>query len=375
VLLLGKTMSFSQPITEAGLVAFLSKGQIQFPPLRTVKVQTEYRFAPNAVLDALLTLGWRGRTYRFAVEVRRLWTPKAVAEAMEMVQRYARASKLYPLILVPYLSEEQLLGLEAQEVSGIDLCGNGIVIVPEKLLVFRSGAPNRYRWEGTIKNVYRRSSSLVSRIFLLLPEFNSVKQALEEIRKRGGAVTLSTVSKVCKSLEEDLVIERGRGEAPVLRRLRLLQPDKLLDLLADNYTPPEVSCTFRGKTRLSQEELRKRLAEWGREGDRRIALTGASSVESYAVMAREPVVSFYCSDLDSAVRSLGENIRETDRFANVALLETRDDIAYFDRRPGLVASSIQTYLELAAGDKRDRETADQVRRVILESLARARQKG
>jgi hypothetical protein len=38
---------------------------------------------------------------------------------------------------------------------------------------------------------------------------------------------------------------------------------------------------------------------------------------------------------------------------------------YFDRRPGLVASPIQAYLELARGDKREKKTADQVRRVIL----------
>jgi hypothetical protein len=37
-----------------------------------------------------------------------------------------------------------------------------------------------------------------------------------------------------------------------------------------------------------------------------------------------------------------------------------------------VASPLQTYLELATGDKRSKETASQVRRAILEPLERMR---
>jgi hypothetical protein len=304
----------------------------------------------------------------------------------------------HPLILVPYLSEEWLLKLEAEGVSGIDLCGNGVVIVPDELLVLRTGSPNRFRWEGTIKNVYRKHSSIVARTFLLVPRFGSLQQVLKEIRQRGSEVTLATVSKVCKSLEGDLVIERGRGQAPwagpsaprqprqfpqpprvkpspFVRWLRLLQPEKLLDLLTDHYAPPAVSQTFRGKCGLRPEELRMRLAGWEEKSGERVVLTGASSVEAYAVMAREPVQSFYCTDLDKAVAGLGGNLRATDRFANVTLLETREDFVYFDRRPGLVASPIQSYLELVHGDPRERETADQVRQVILRQLAQAGQGG
>jgi len=354
-------------------------------------------------------LRWRDRTYQFGVEARRLWTPKVISEAVDTVRRHVSLGEegmlgsdvgapLYPLVLVPYLSKEWLLKLEAKGVSGIDLCGNGVVVVPNQLLVLRTGFPNRFRWAGTIKNVYRKNSSIVARVFLLVPQFRSVQEALREIKKRGGQITLATVSKVCKSLEDDLIVEGGRGKAPWAmqpapgqrmdsfaplpvppslqgRWLRVLQPEKLLDLLADNYALPAVTRTFGGKSGLRPEELRMRLAAWEEQSGARVVLTGASSTEAYAVMAREPVQSFYCSDLDGAIRSLGDDIRETDRFANVSLLETRDDFVYFDRRPGLWASPIQTYLELLTGDKRERETADQVRRAILEPLAQAAGKG
>ncbi|MEX0714425.1 MAG: hypothetical protein WD278_18965 [Pirellulales bacterium] len=367
-------MASKKPVTEGDLLTFLEEGQLQFPPLEFVAAQTQATSAAwdrQTRLDALLTLRWRDRSYRFGVETRRLWTPKAVSEAVDAVRRNVGRAELYPLILVPYLADERLLLLEAQGVSGIDLCGNGVVVVPGELLVLRTGFPNRFRWEGTIKNVYRKNSSVVARAFLLVPEFGSVKEALEEIRTRGGEVTLATVSKVCTSLEAGLVIERGRGEPPAARRLRLLQPEKLLDLLAENYSSPNVSRTLLGKSGLQPEQLRNRLAGWEKETGEKVVLTGASSVEAYAVMAREPVQSLYCTDIDGAVRSLGGDLRETDRFANLALLETRDDFVYFDRRPGLVASPIQTYLELAAGEKRERETAEQVRGLILRPLAQA----
>jgi hypothetical protein len=368
-------------MTEEAMLAFLREGQFRFPPLVLEEVQTA---APGSRernndlddLDALITLSWRGQPYRFAVEMKSLWTPKVITTAIEQARRYATSGSLYPLIMVPYLSEEWIEALEVKGVSGIDLCGNGIIVVPGELLVLRTGYPNLYRWEATIKNVYRKNSSIVARLFLLVPQFDSVKAALEEIRRRGGDVTIATVSKVCKSLENDLVIDRERGKDPVARqmvrrRARLLQPEKLLDLLAKNYVPPEVGRTFRGRCSLSPDALCERLGQGEVTKDVKVILTGTSSVDAYAVMAREPVQSFYCTDINKVLAQTGEDIRETDRFANVTFQETRDDFVYFDRRPGLVASPIQAYLELTKGDKREKETADQVRRLIIGQCAQA----
>jgi hypothetical protein len=369
-------MASKKSISHADLLAFLKESRAQLPPLSTADVQ----IMPTLPLrgrelrpDALLTLQGPGGSYRFVVEAKRSWTPKDVAAAAETARESARLLGVSPMVLVPYLSEQQLRWLEAQGVSGIDLCGNGLVTAPDGLFVLRTGFPNQFRWEATIKNVYRKTSSIVARVFLLVPEFPSVADALAQIRKRGGEVTLATVSKVCKRLEDDLVIERGRGDSPVARRLRLLQPEKLLDLLADNYVPPEVSRSFRGKTSLPPEELRQRLARTAAQVGAKVILTGASSVEAYAVMARDPVQTFYSTNIAKAIDSLGGAVRETDRFVNLAFQQTRDELVYFDPRPGLVASPIQSYLELRNGDMREQETADQVRRVILGQRGQAPQ--
>jgi len=268
-------MNSKQLVTVEDPLIYLKEGRLCFPPLQVGKGETKATpSADNKTIKSenLLPLSRGDRTYRFGIETRRLWTPKAVSEAAEKARRNADVAGIYPLILVPYLSEEQLLVLEAKGVSGLDLCGNGVVVVPDELLVLRTGFPNRFRWETAIKNVYRKNSSIVSRAFLLIPRFSSLKEAQELIRKRGGEVTLGTISKVCKSLEADLVIERSHGETPAARlpappqpggvsqpprarpspcqrRLSLLQPDKLLDLLANNYAPPVVGRRFRGNGR------------------------------------------------------------------------------------------------------------------------------
>ena len=79
-------------------------------------------------------------------------------------------------------------------------------------------------------------------------------------------------------------------------------------------------------------------------------------------MAAEPMLPFYTSNIHETLASLGDAFEMTDRFANVSFSESRGDTVYFDSRPGLVASPLQTYLELATGDKRSKETASQVRR-------------
>jgi hypothetical protein len=243
------------------------------------------------------------------------------------------------------------------------------VVVPNELLVYRTGYPNQFRSEAEIKNVFRGDSSLVSRAFLLVPGYASVQEAQREVERRGGKLVLATVSKVCKSLEAMLLIERKRSEGTAARRLRLLQPDKLLDLLGANYVAPAVTRTVRGKTKLAPEAFRKELA--AREsGQTRVVQTGFGSVGAYAVMATEPMQYFYCTNLDATVRMLGDIFEPTDRFANVTFSETKEAAVYFDRRPGLVASPIQTYLELATGDKRSQETAEQLRRTILAPLAK-----
>jgi hypothetical protein len=86
-------------------------------------------------------------------------------------------------------------------------------------------------------------------------------------------------------------------------------------------------------------------------------------------MQRGDVLSVYCPRLEILLERLPGS--RLDRFPNLELVETEDETAYFDaRKDGNFwwASPVQVYLELMAGDKRDRETAEQVKSFILANL-------
>lgn len=293
-------------------------------------------------------------------------TPKIFNAALNDVTLVARREELHPLLIVPYLSEDRLSDLEQNSISGIDLCGNGIVVVPDKLLVFRSGAPNRFSTSLPIKNIYRKSSSLVARIFLGCAAYKSVGDIHEEILQRGGSVSLATVSRVLRVLEDELIIGRQDGE------IRLLQVEKLLNNLVANFQPPEVKRTFTGQISLPKPQIMAALNEAADQQNVRIALSGAGSAGHYAVMAKEETLSIYCTAYDKLLPRLPAV--SDSFFPNLELQQTTDETAYFDIRnqngyPW--ASPIQTYLELMAGEKRDRESAEQVRTRLLRELTGA----
>ena len=351
-------MSRLPPPAEKEFVTRLRRGDVTFPPLRL-----RWEDPKDRAIDAIVRVSWQKNSYKFAAEYKRQFNPKTIEAAAEQARQYASTARLLPLVVVPFLNERALDALEARSVSGIDLCGNGVVIVPGEWYVRRTGQPNPFRMEGLIKNVYRRSSSVVARLFLARPEFDSVQDALAELRRRGGRVTLPTVSKVCRRLEDDLIIDRKREGAT---KLRLIQPEELLDRLAANYSPPDVKARLTGKLRgIEPPEFRTRLREWAEGTGNQVTLTGASSVGAYAVMARDGAEEYYCTDVAGAVRALGDRFQPAERFATVTLLETPDEEVYFDRRDDLTASPVQAFLELSGGDKRDRETAGQMRKAIL----------
>lgn len=365
-----------QSLSEDQLLGYLDSVQDAFPPLSFRVRSGDRGMQRDSGLDGIAEAAWGDQRFLFAVEAKRQSTPKAIQQSASKVEEAARRLGLEPLLLTPYLSETQLRYLESRQVSGLDLCGNGVVIVPGKLLVFRTGNANRFPNSQPIRNVYRGTSSLVARCFLLRSEYASAQELLEEIKARGGEVTLPTVSKVCSTLEEDLMIARERqGRAT---RLRLLQPDKLLDQLAAEWEPISPRRVFVGKWIGTSKAWRDALTEWSKKPNNRVLATGETSTNAYATMAREPVDRFYCTQVGDLVRSLGELLQETKRFPNVELIETDEPAAYFDPRSDLTASPLQTYLELIRGhnpmlgDKRHRETAEQVRERILTELQQAR---
>ncbi len=344
----------------------MRNGELSLPPAELRVLDVEPAAEARAYADAVIEARWGGQCVRFLAEVKQLATPKSLRQAIATARGVASPPATYPMVIVPYLSPAKLAELEAAKVSGVDLCGNGVLVVPGQMLIFRSGRPNGYPQSVKLKNVYRGKNSLVPRAFLIQSEFSQVKGIVELLKQRRGDVGFSTVSKVLKRLDEELVVSRTGGT------IRLLQADVLLEKLAANYEPPKIVGLYRGRCDLPSNEIIQRLTFAAPGQKDMVIMTGAASVEKYAAMAREPVVSVYTA-LSPRELLAGSNtdVKETELFANLEIVQTTDARVFFDPRveEGLsFASPVQTYLELANGDKRQKDAAEQVKRGILDSL-------
>jgi hypothetical protein len=279
------------------------------------------------------------------------------------------------MLFMPFLSERQLQELEREGLSGIDLCGNGVVVVQGTFAVFRSGGKNRFPSSALIKNIYRKNSSMVGRAFLLCAGYQTVQEIRTKINQRNLLVnrwdkkpmSLSTVSKSLKTLQDNLIVTREET-------IRLLQPDKLLEKLRENYDPPVVKERVRLKISEENGKVWKLLSKQSQTLDLPLMASGTSSVTRYAVMQRGELLSVYCPKVEMLLERLPGS--QSDRFPNLELLVTEDERVYFDaRQEGNFwwASPVQVYLELMAGDKRDQETAEQLKTLILNVVGPVRQ--
>ncbi len=312
-------------------------------------------------------ISWASQRQRFIAVANSTSTPKAVKEAIERAREASDAdSAALAMILVPFLSNDQAERLIREKVSGLDLCGNGVIVVPEQLLLCRTGRPNTWPDSRPTKYAYRGMTSLVPRVFLCKREFKAVGEIKEEIQKRGGSVVLSTVSKALTRMVEDVVISRESGS------IRLVQPNKLLDMLAEQFEQPKIQERVRLRGRA--EDLFRLANEQPRQTQ--LVMSGASSQDRYAAGLRSDDPIVYCKNIRELERILGDSWTPDERFGDLTVAEPSDDVPFFDARTEdgdiTYASPVQAYLELnATKEKRDRDMARSIRERILKESSDA----
>lgn len=318
-----------------------------------------------------VTVTWGDEHFDFAADAKTRSTPRLLEDALVQARRRAAESGRLPMVIVPFLNETRIGRLEEQGVSGLDLCGNGLVVAPSRLLLRRTGQPNRYPESRPARFAYRGATSLVPRVFLRRAEYSSVGEIQREIEMAGAAVVLSTVSKALARLGDDLIVDRSQGT------IRLMQPDTLLDMLLASFTAPKPQRTAQLNMPLPLDEFfrRARGVTAGSAPQLHAVLSGASSQDRHAGGLRADVPVVYTDNLHELKRRIGDAWMPVDRFANIEVVETHDPTPFFDSRRddggASVASPVQSYLELAAGgDKRDSEMAQQIRARILADLDR-----
>ncbi len=148
--------------------------KLSFEPLNIRILEKDFKIGKNSreIIDLLLNISWKKTSEEFITEVKKQGTPKKIEEAIYNLEKYKEklsdsktGKTVYPLIIAPFLSEDTLKLLIEREVSGIDLSGNGAVIVPGKLFFYKTGEKNKFPASSPIKNVFSGVSSTVARVF------------------------------------------------------------------------------------------------------------------------------------------------------------------------------------------------------------------
>lgn len=351
-------MEKNEKPSETEMAVRLQPGAVLLDPL--VVSSSSFQEGGSDRPDARVELGMPGETqrFRFVVEAKTRATPQAVQLAKAKAKAAVGEGE-WPMIHVPYLSPERLEELEREQVSGVDLCGNGVVIVPGRLLVLRTGQPNKYRDSRPLSNPYRGRSAMVARLLLSRPRWDSLKELTAAIRAAGATLSLPQTSKAIRALEEEMLVSKSGGV------ITLTDPLRLLDKLGAEWRTPLIRT--RQALRLpAGEDWASALSsssalEW--------AVTGESSVSRYAMFSQGGARRIAVSSAQRAMTLLGGSPESVPNFADVELLETEEPGYYFncetDERGIRWASALQTWLELRSGDARQQEAARELRSKIL----------
>ncbi len=188
-----------------------------------------------------------GTTRNFTiVEAERL-TAKKFLEVLEDLKQKncissdsleAAFSSPPPLLITPYLSTQNLEILEQHNLSGVDFCGNGVLLW-KGFFMMRSGFRNRFKpLPVAMKNPYTGAAIQVAETLLNCNFFPTQKHICSSILKKSGQISLSQVNKALKTMEEDSIICR-RGRIICLR-----DANALLDSLKKNHKRRKVTKRF-----------------------------------------------------------------------------------------------------------------------------------
>lgn len=355
-------MAENKKLTESELLSTLQEGADLLAPLRINRAELEPLQARDRGFDALVTASLPNGTeeFRFVVEAKSSSTPQIVHGAIAQIRSYVRQGE-HPMILVPYLSPQRLDELEQKGISGIDLCGNGIVTIPERLLIFRTGNKNRYPESRPLSNPYRGRSAMVGRAFLSQTHYNTLGELYDAIQDSGTNLSLSQVSKAVKALEDELIVSSSG------RTIRLKDPLRLLDHLGSEWRAPRAA-----KIALRFTKPLESVSRLSRDERLKWAVTGESSVTRYTSFGQGRPLRVAVSNLRKAWEILDGEQEDVPNFADVELLETSEAGFYYQNQcdsDGIRwASRIQTWIELHNGDGRQQEAAKEIREQIIREI-------
>jgi hypothetical protein len=354
---------------ESEIIDELTNQEDIFLPLKVKGIERQYRIS-QYVIDAAIEFSIQdGPSFKAAVELLTISTPKIVSQKARILKEYAfelKAKKLVPMIIAPYISKKESERLLEEGISWIDLSGNMFIKASPAIYIERTGKPNKYPDTSPIKNIYKGTSSLVGRALLLNPQgFSSLYKVVNFINERKGTITLATVSKVLKSLEENLIVDRAKG------KICVKQPKILLENLAEgygDYSKQQKNRQFKYDIK-SINELSTILfntqVDYAYGGFYAAQLKGLGVTEQITIFVKS------IGDIKKALRMKPDIASPDEEYGRIIFIEANNPGVWFniqDESQKKIVDDLELYMEMINDTPRGPKVADQLKQRILEKF-------
>ncbi|MFH1716970.1 MAG: hypothetical protein ABIF19_06440 [Planctomycetota bacterium] len=362
-------------LTEKQVVRFLKSAGDQYAPLtiRSLKEQVSLQgYQVDAVIEFSIE---NGPSFEALAEIAPVATPQNILKKARQLADYlgkVKKPSMVPLVIAPYIGAKRAEILADRGISWIDLSGNMSVRVSNRVYIERTGKPNRFPDTAPIKKIFQGTSSLVGRALLLKPEgFESLEKMVDFINQRNANITLSTVSKVLKKLEDELLINRSKS------LITVADPEKLLEKLAEGYKT-STERNRRNTYRFAIGDI-QRLSP-GVSGDCRDYLACGFYAAQIKGLAVTDKITIFVKDLEQFISKAEEklvSITADAEFGNLIITEADDPGVWFNpewRTIDSVVDDIELYLEMMLDTPRGPKIAEQLKRRILQKADSSGQK-
>ena len=357
-------------VTEREIIQYLQRAGDQFAPLTINRLEEQVPLTEGYRADAIIDFSIQdGPSFEALVEIAPVPTPKNVLEkARQLTDYMSKANKpnIIPVVIAPYIGKRQGQILADKGISWMDISGNMSIRVSNQIYIERTGQRNRFPDTAPIKKIFQGTSSLVSRALLLKPEgFSSLYEVVDFINERNANITLSTVSKVLKSLEEELLVNRSGS------LISVTDMEKLLTRLTEGYinsTERKKRKTYKFAAESSQQLF---LSFYERQINYVACGFYAAQIKGLAVTDQ---ITIFVTDIEQVKKASRNNwikITPDAEFGNVSITEVKDPGVWFNvplpmYNRDVVVDNIELYLEMMADTPRGPKIAEQLKRRILE---------
>ncbi len=354
-------------LKESEMIEKLQREPNKFCPLLIKNIKWADRSTKDFGADAFIDFCIEdGPCFKALVEIKNIATPKNINLTINQLSVYLNRlndKEVIPLIIVPYMRREQANKLQQIGISWIDLCGNMMIKVNSKIYIERTGKKNQFPDTAPIKKIFEGTSSLISRALLLKKEpFSSFYQVVDFINQRGGDITLSTVSKVISSLEEELLITKIESGIVVNNREKLLE--KLLEGYR-NYTGRNKDKVY--KFAIENERslftvLFQRQVEYASCGFYAAKLKGLATTDRITLFIKS------INEAKKAFEFTQTNVIPDAEFGQLDLIETKNPCVWFNIQElplGRMVDDIGLYLEMMIDTPRGPKIAEVLKERIL----------